>query len=1024
MAKPKRKPLAMLSIRLLGDMELWRGERPLALPQSKKTRALLAYLVVTQRAQRRDRLCGLLWDVADDPRAALRWSLSKLRPLVDDAQTPRLVSAGETIAFDPAGAEVDVFTLRAQLAGAEPPPLERLLALAAAVRGPFLEGLELPDFLAFQSWCIGVREEARGLHARLLALLVERLADAPERALPYARTLAQLDPQDESAQVTLLRVLAACDRLREAEQHVQAASRLLELGAGNGAQLRQAWAALDRRAPRADAAALAAPSAAFAEPPRPPAPALVGREPELARLHGVLDAVGAQRMRAAVLLSGEPGIGKTSLLAALAAAVAARGGTVLEGAAYEAESGRPYGPWLDALRRLPAPAIGESLGGDLAPLLPELGAGAGAPSRDRLFGAVVELLAARAHSAPPVLLAFDDVQWCDEASAELLHYAARMSRHRPLLLALAARSGELDDNQAISRLLRGLRHDGGLEEIDVGPLGRDATAALIGSAAAADAERVFAESAGNPLFALEVARSLPHRQAGLPSTLRRLVRDRIDRLPGDAVEVLRWAAVIGHSIEPTWLAAVAGLDEPRLIAAVEGVERHALLRPHRDQPDAAVVYRFAHDVVRQALYGELSEPRRRLMHLRLARALPGLGARDEAIAADLAHHAALGGDAATAARAALRAAQRCLRVFAAAAAAGLARRGMHQAAQLPAAEGVTLQLELAEVLYAAHRPADPAAAARDLEALAQQALGLGSLAHARLGFHLVSYLGWEGGNWSDAQRQMLRAEEISRAADEPQRVVALAEAAHCLLLLDRDLPHARALVLEAQALAGKLGIEPAEIVNAIGMLRWHEGRLDEAAERFARARDLAQRAENRLEEFRALECVVMVELQRGRLDAARAAGEPLSAIAARLREGSEAPQAEALAALIRYAESDDAAPALEAALARLRAADAKQRLAYALLGAAEADLRRGAIDSARARAEEALRLAEALQRGSDALLARVAIARAAELAGDAAEAARQRAALAASDLGVVSQQARAAAASLDTPRLARRGRTR
>ncbi|MDX2167660.1 MAG: AAA family ATPase, partial [Deltaproteobacteria bacterium] len=671
MAKPKRKPAAGLSIRLLGEMELWRGAQRLALPQSKKTRALLAYLVVTEKPQRRDRLCDLLWDVADDPRAALRWSLSKLRPLVDEPDAPRLVGERETIGVALAGAAVDLFALRESLAGtADPPPLARLLELAEIVRGPFLEGLELPDFLAFQSWCLGVREEARRLHARLLGLLVERLADAPERALPFARSLAQLDPLDEAAQVTLVRLLAACERGREAEQHVHAAMRLLgELGAGDGALLRQAWGEIG--VPRTAAAPAAGAPAVPDRLPRPPA--LVGREEELARLHALLDAVSARRGLAAVLLSGEAGIGKTSLLGALAGAVAARGGTVLDGAAYEAESGRPYGPWLDALRRLPATAIGPTLGRDLAPLLPELGAGAAtaAPSRDRLFGAVVELLAARAHSAPPVLLAFDDVQWCDEASAELLHYAARMSRHRPVLLALAARAGELDDNPAIARLLRGLRHDAGLEELDVGPLSPAATAALVGGAAAADAQRVFAESAGNPLFALEVARSLPHRQAGLPSTLRRLVRDRIERLPADAVELLRWSAVIGRPIDVAWLGAVAELDAPRLVLALEGLERHALLRPRGDEPGSVVGYEFAHDVVRQAVYGELSEPRRRLMHLRLARALPRLGATDDDLAADLAQHAALGGDLATAAHAGLRAAQRGLRLFAAGAAAAL-----------------------------------------------------------------------------------------------------------------------------------------------------------------------------------------------------------------------------------------------------------------------------------------------------------------------------------------------------------------
>ncbi|CAH2599680.1 protein of unknown function [Rhodovastum atsumiense] len=74
----------MLTVKLLGEMQVLRDTAPLALPQPWKTRALLGYLVVTGRSPRRERLCTLLWDVPDDPHGALRWSLSKLRMLVDE----------------------------------------------------------------------------------------------------------------------------------------------------------------------------------------------------------------------------------------------------------------------------------------------------------------------------------------------------------------------------------------------------------------------------------------------------------------------------------------------------------------------------------------------------------------------------------------------------------------------------------------------------------------------------------------------------------------------------------------------------------------------------------------------------------------------------------------------------------------------------------------------------------------------------------------------------------------------------
>jgi DNA-binding SARP family transcriptional activator len=255
-----------LQVRVLGEIELERGDRRLALPQSKKTRALLAFLVVSGRPQRRDRLCTMLWDVADDPRAALRWSLSKLRPLVDDPGAPRLVTQGSSIGFAATGARVDLFAVRELLAGdgVATLPTAELAVLATEFRGPFLEGLELPDFLEFQSWCIGVREEARALHARLLATLIDRLADDPPTALAYARTLAQVDPFNEQVHARLVRLLAAAGRRGEAEQHAQAALRLLRDVEGGGAALERV---------RRDALAAAAPAPAASEPP-PTAPSV------------------------------------------------------------------------------------------------------------------------------------------------------------------------------------------------------------------------------------------------------------------------------------------------------------------------------------------------------------------------------------------------------------------------------------------------------------------------------------------------------------------------------------------------------------------------------------------------------------------------------------------------------------------------------------------------------------------------------------------------------------------------------
>src|SRR5437667_915925 len=89
--------VTVLELRVLGELEVIRDGAPVALPPSRKTRALLAYLALTRRPHRRERLCEIFWDVPDDPRGALRWSLSKIRPFVDDPAYPRLVAERQTV---------------------------------------------------------------------------------------------------------------------------------------------------------------------------------------------------------------------------------------------------------------------------------------------------------------------------------------------------------------------------------------------------------------------------------------------------------------------------------------------------------------------------------------------------------------------------------------------------------------------------------------------------------------------------------------------------------------------------------------------------------------------------------------------------------------------------------------------------------------------------------------------------------------------------------------------------------------
>ncbi len=974
-----------LRIQTLGELSVFRGELRAELPPSKKTRALLAYLVVSGREQRRSRLSALLWDVADDPRGALRWSLSKLRKLVDGPDVKRLIADRDAVTFEPHGAVVDVAELRAisrRLAEASLDELERCAGLVA---GELLEGLDLADFDEFQAWCIAEREEARRRHVALLGELVSRLGSDPERALPHARKLVQIDPMDEGARATLLRLLAATGRRPEAEQQYAAAKRVFqELGASNLEGLRRTFHGLEWSAVEVATPPARPPREAAPPPPSVAAPrGLVGRETELARFVTLLDDVVSHRRERVLLLTGEPGVGKSRLLAALREEAELRGANVLAGASFEAERDRPYGPWVDALREIAA-----ARRGDLAPLLGELGDEVPKElTRDRLFGAVVELIAGLAESGL-VLVILDDLHWCDEASSSLLHFVARTNKERPVLIALAAREGELGDNDAAMRVVRTLRRERLLENAAVGPLSPDDTRKLVAHIAPdVDPLELARDCGGNPLFALELARAGPG-SAGFGVTVHELVRDRFERLGEECCDVLRWGAVLGQHFHVSRLAALTIMDQLTLSRALANLERHALLVPL--DGDGLGAYRFAHALVRQVVYGELSAPRRRLMHQRVASVLASSGDADRERATEIAHHAALGGDAALATRACITAGRRCLRLFAPAEAYALARRGMRYVGELDEATRVERTLELMELSYHARPPSEPEKAAAELEALAQRALDLGKHDHARRAFVVLSYLRWEVGDWREAERGMLAAERASRGSDDRERAVALAEAARCLVLLDRDLPHAEAMSLEATAVTARLGVEDPAVVDAAGLLRVHRGELAAAEPLFTRARELARRAADRWAEYQPLEHLVMLHIDRGDYERALGLADELCALAAKFREGSEEPFALALHALCREHTSGDGAEPLRAAIAALRAVDAKSRLAFVQTRAAELDLARGDAEAAGARAEEALTLTSVLRHPSEQAFARVLLLRAARARGAEESAAAHR----------------------------------
>ena len=185
--EPTAQAPPCLQLRLLGTMVVGGADAAIALPRSRKTRALLAYLALSQRPVRRERLCEIFWDLPDDPRAALRWSLSKLRGVVDTPECRRLIADRDTVALDRRSIDIDALRLKEASERPQDWPTQELTHLVGL--GEFLEGQDLKGAVEFQSWLAGERATLQRARQNLLRHLLARHEDEPETALEFARSL-------------------------------------------------------------------------------------------------------------------------------------------------------------------------------------------------------------------------------------------------------------------------------------------------------------------------------------------------------------------------------------------------------------------------------------------------------------------------------------------------------------------------------------------------------------------------------------------------------------------------------------------------------------------------------------------------------------------------------------------------------------------------------------------------------------------------------------------------------------------
>ncbi len=966
-----------LSIRLLGELQILDGKgAPMALPASKKTRALIGYLVATAQPQRRERLCDLLWDGPDDPRAELRWSLNKIRPVLNEAGLTRLSADREHVSFEAGDADVDIAHVRS-LRGRElfTVATEQLEGAVALFRGEFLDGLDIPACYRYQDWCIVEREAWSKCRLAVLSSLIERLSGEPERALRYARELVSLDPLSESGHAGIVRLLGQMGRAKDALQHHAYASSTLsrELGVRQSGELERARQALRSTPRRRVPGGETRPAGAETQPSVPPS---VGRAAERARFDDLLAAAVAKQGSPILLVTGDAGIGKSHELAHIRGRMCSLGGCAVGARAFESEAVRAYGIWSDLLAALAREQDLEPWN-VLAPLLPKIGStSTDAVDHTRLFDGVAEFIQALAAQGP-VVITLDDLQWIDESSASLLHYVVRKVRApSAVLFVCAARSGELPDNVAATGMLRELRNDGRLQEIVLSPLGAQESADLVRAIdPSLDSAELASRSEGNPLFLVELARAHASGSVDREQGLEALISTQLERLSVASRDLLPWAAALGRSFTIDVLARVASLDAPDMLTALGELEQRRILKPIGDEG-----YDFVHDLIRQTAYAGISQPRRKLLHRHIAHFLGPIVDSDDAAANELARHAALGDEYAIAARACAIAGERSLRLFANSEAVALAERGRLYLDRLPpSAERLETRIALLKVriLAAAGPGMRPLPPLRDeVVAAVAEAESRALPAAAATGHYLLSVIHQLAGEGGRARDYTLQAAHAGRASDPATQARQLANTARCLLELEAEIPRSRTLISEAQALAEPLRLELCETHLGRGLLHRWDGQPDEALVCFQRALKLARAAADRWRESVCLRWLATLQLERGEYSAVRAYCAQLREIADKLGE-EEAPLAATLEALARTAAGDTSLPqALTAGLEQMAAIDDKSYLAYALNEAARQQMKLGCAEATAGFASRALSIAEVIHRTNEIVIAQALLARA------------------------------------------------
>jgi DNA-binding SARP family transcriptional activator len=657
-----------LKIQLLGGFQLTDNESPVTNFNSPRLQEFLTFILLHRHTtQSRQRIAFLFWSDTSDRQARtnLRQLLHNLRSSLPSSDRYLITEEG-TIGWNPeASFQLDVAqfeealeAVQAAQAGADQNVLyEQLKKTISLYTGPLL-----PD--CYDDWLLKERQQLEKSYGWALEKLVQILEERRDyqTAILKAEQLLVIDPLNEKTYRKLMNLHALSGDLANAASVYNQCREILqnELGIPPAPETEKAYQRL------------------LSQPPEPAQLQTLVESPEQFRLIGRHSEwkIMRDRWRMAeggeaqfVLIRGEAGIGKSRLAEETLNWVGGQGYRFAATRAYATGGRLAYAPvveWLKAapvqeglakLKRIWLSEISRLLP-DLRledPLIPEPEPLTNSFQRRLLFEALVRAFCG---SPYPLLLVIDDLQWCDQDTLEWMGFLIHEANEGGLMVVGTARSEEIEPDHPLTSLVSDLNKTGQLAVIDLERLDEADTSTLaqqvVGRELSMQAlKRIYQDTEGNPLFVVEMVRSDPsleEQEAGgkgdtqqhtgdksarrLPPKVQTVIESRLRQLSEEALKLARLAAVIGRDFNFELLLSASTRPADELVESLDELWQHRILRQRGTNS-----YDFSHDRIRDVAYAQISPPRLRWLHERVAQALEELYASNlEAVSGQLATH--------------------------------------------------------------------------------------------------------------------------------------------------------------------------------------------------------------------------------------------------------------------------------------------------------------------------------------------------------------------------------------------------